>query len=198
MQATRLTLVAHASTRAQKQARFALDESVEMDWQQAAPSQGQRFKRAPRVLCGPEARTRQTAALFADDALVETALRDCDFGRWQGLAIEEVQQAEPEALQAWLTDSTSAPHGGESVVQLCERVGQWLQSLEQSPGHVVAVTHPFVIRAALLHVMQCPPAMFNLIDVEPLSSTELRFNRVWRLRLETHVAKSTPRNESNP
>eukprot|EP00659_Diplonema_papillatum_P004242 gene4242-6558_t len=164
MQATRLTLVAHASTRAQKQARFALDESVEMDWQQAALSQGQRFKRAPRVLCGPEARTRQTAALFADDALVETALRDCDFGRWQGLAIEEVQQAEPEALQAWLTDSTSAPHGGESVVQLCERIGQWLQSLEQSPGHVVAVTHPFVIRAALLHVMQCPPAMFNLID----------------------------------
>ena len=187
MQATRLTLVAHASTHAQKQARCALDESVEMDWQQAALSQAQRFKRAPRVLCGPEARTRQTAALFADDALVETALRDCDFGRWQGLAIEEVQQAEPEALQAWLTDSTSAPHGGESVVQLCERVGQWLQSLEQSPGHVVAVTHPFVIRAALLHVMQCPPAMFNLIDVEPLSSTELRFNGRWRLRLETHA-----------
>ncbi|QJI37336.1 histidine phosphatase family protein [Pseudomonas sp. ADAK13] len=187
MQATRLTLIAHASTRAQKRARFALDESVEMDWQQAPLSLAQRFKRAPQVLCGPEARTRQTATLFAADASVETALRDCDFGRWQGLAIDEVQQAEPEALQAWLTDSTSAPHGGESVAQLCERVGQWLQSLEQTPGHVLAVTHPFVIRAALLHVMQCPPSQFNLIDVEPLSSTELRFNGRWRLRLETHA-----------
>jgi hypothetical protein len=29
--------------------------------------------------------------------------------------------------------------------------------------------------------------MFNLIDVEPLSSTELRFNGRWRLRLETHA-----------
>lgn len=187
MQATRLTLVSHASTRAQKRARFALDEPVEMDWQQAALSLAQRFKRAPLVLCGPEARTRQTATLFAADASVETALRDCDFGHWQGLAIDEIQQAEPQALQDWLTDSTSAPHGGESVVQLCERVGQWLQSLEQTPGHVLAVTHPFVIRAALLHVMQCPPALFNLIDVEPLSSTELRFNGRWRLRLETHA-----------
>ncbi|WP_226477148.1 histidine phosphatase family protein [Pseudomonas sp. MWU16-30323] len=187
MQATRLTLIAHASTRARKRARFALDESVEMDWQQAALSQAPRFKRAPLVLCGPEARTRQTAALFAAEAWVETALRDCDFGRWQGLAIDEVQQAEPEALQAWLTDSTCAPHGGESVMQLCERVGQWLQSLEQTPGHVLAVTHPFVIRAALLHVMQSPPSLFNLIDVEPLSSTELRFNGHWRLRLETHA-----------
>ncbi|MGC6372044.1 histidine phosphatase family protein [Pseudomonas sp. K2I15] len=187
MQATRLTLVSHASTRAHKRGRFALDEPVEMDWQQAALSQAPRFKRAPFVLCGPEARARQTATLFAADASVDTALRDCDFGRWQGLALDEVQQAEPEALQAWLTDSTSAPHGGESVVQLCQRVGQWLQSLEQTPGHVLAVTHPFVIRAALLYVMQCPPSQFNLIDVEPLSSTELRFNGRWRLRLETHA-----------
>lgn len=47
------------------------------------------------------------------------------------------------------------------------------------------MTHPFVIRAALLYVTQGPLAMFNRIDVEPLSSTELRFNNVWRLRLET-------------
>ncbi|VVN60832.1 hypothetical protein PS687_03865 [Pseudomonas fluorescens] len=29
--------------------------------------------------------------------------------------------------------------------------------------------------------------MFYQIDVEPLSATELRFNTVWRLRLETHA-----------
>ncbi len=46
--------------------------------------------------------------------------------------------------------------------------------------------------------------MFYLIDVEALSVTELRFNKVWRLRLEdstprrVNMAKSTPRNESNP
>lgn len=185
MQATRLTLIAHAPTCARKPARFALDESLQMDWQQARLSQAQRFKRAPRLLCGPEARTRQTAGLFGESAQVEQALRDCDLGRWQGMAIDAIQHAEPEALQAWLTNSTAAPHGGESVAQLCERVAQWLGTLEQAPGHVLAVTHPFVIRAALLHALQCPPAMFNRIDVEPLSSTELRFNGIWRLRLQT-------------
>ncbi|MFC6339908.1 phosphoglycerate mutase [Pseudomonas sp. CCM 7891] len=187
MQATRLTLISHASTQAQKQARFALDEPLEKEWQPAMLSQATGFKRAPRLLCGPEARTRQTAALFGEASQVEEALRDCDFGRWQGMGVDEVQQHEPEALQAWLTDISAAPHGGESIAQVCERVGQWLRSLEQTPGHVLAVTHPFVIRAALLYVMQYPPAMFNRIDVEPLSSTELRFNGVWRLRLETHA-----------
>jgi broad specificity phosphatase PhoE len=186
MQATRLTLIAHAKTQARKGARFALDEPLEMPWQQAQLSQAQRFKRAPRLLCGPELRTRQTARLFGEYPQVEEALRDCDFGRWRGLGLDEVQLAEPNTLQAWLGDATAAPHGGESIAQVCERVGQWLQSLEQTPGHVLAVTHPFVIRAALLHVLQAPLAMFNRIDVEPLSATELRFNGVWRLRLQTH------------
>ena len=87
----------------------------------------------------------------------------------------------------WLTDSASAPHGGESVDHICARVGEWMRSLECQPGHVVAVTHPLVIRAAMLYVMQFPVSMFYLIDVEPLSRTELRFNAVWRLRLETHA-----------
>ena len=87
----------------------------------------------------------------------------------------------------WLTHSGSSPHGGESVDQVCTRVAQWMKTLETQPGHIVAITHPFVIRAAMLHVMQFPLSMFYRIDVEPLSATELRFNTVWRLRLETHA-----------
>lgn len=195
MQATRLTLICHAITPLQKRGGFPDDEAVAMDWQGAALSLADRYKTRRRLRCGPEARARQTAGLFGSDAEVDDALRDADFGRWKG---QDIGGLASEALNAWLTDSASAPHGGESVDQLCARVGRWMQSLEAVPGHVVAVTHPFVIRAALLYVMQCPVSMFYRIDVEPLSSTELRFNSVWRLRLETHMAKSTPRNESNP
>ncbi|MFQ6347497.1 histidine phosphatase family protein [Pseudomonas sp. R11F] len=184
MRTTRLTLICHASTQALKRGRFARDEPVDMDWQQAALSLAGRFKRAPRVVCGPELRTWQTARMFAEQPQVDPCLREYDFGRWQGQPLETIQQSEPQALQDWLGDSNAAPHGGESVTQLCERVGHWLHNLEQTPGHVLAVTHPFVIRAALLQVMQCAPAAFGAIDVEPLSSTELRFNGRWRLRLE--------------
>lgn len=184
MQTTRLSLICHAATLAQKQGRFPDDESVVLDWQREALSLAGRYPKKHRLICGPEARARQTAGLFGDNAQVEVAVRDGDFGHWKGQAID---QLEGEALNAWLTDSASAPHGGESVDQICLRVRQWMTSLESQPGHVVAVTHPFVIRAALLHVLQLPPSMFYRVDVEPLSCTELRFNRVWRLRLETHA-----------
>ncbi|WP_300629040.1 histidine phosphatase family protein [Pseudomonas sp.] len=184
MQATRLTLICHAATPSQKQARFADDESLVMDWQGAALSLTGRYPKPARLVCGPEARTRQTAALFGAQPSIEQALRDVDLGHWKGQAVRHLNSDE---LNAWLSDSTRAPHGGESVDQLCTRVGQWIKSLESQPGHVLAVTHPFVVRAALLYVMQCPVSMFYLIDVEPLSCTELRFNAVWRLRLETHA-----------
>ena len=181
MQSTRLTLMCHARTVAQKLARFPTDEPLEMDWQSARGTRCGQFKRTPRVLCGPELRTRQTAELFDRDVEVVDALRDCNFGRWSGVQIDDLQKSEPEILQAWLDDPHSAPHGGESVAQVGQRVAAWLKTLEATPGHLLAITHPFIIRAALAQVLQ--GAAFNQIDVEPLSAIELRFNGCWRLRL---------------
>ncbi len=180
MQATRLTLICHARTVAQKLARFPLDEPLEMDWQALRLSRRNQFKGAPRLVCAPELRARQTAELFANAPQIVDALRDCDFGRWSGERIGDLQKTEAQALQHWLDDPALAPHGGESLVQLGERVGAWLTTLQSTPGHIVAVTHPFVIRAALTQVLQGGAS--NLIDVEPLSAVELRFHDRWRLR----------------
>lgn len=185
---TRLTLICHARTVAQKLARFPMDEPLEMDWQAVKGSRAGRFRQPPRLLAGPETRARQTAALFGSDVQCVPALRDYDFGRWHGLRINDVHKAEPEALQVWLGDPHAAPHGGESVTQLCQRVGLWLDELSTRPGHFLAITHPFVIRAALMQVLQCPPGAFHQIDVLPLSSAELHFNGRWRLRLIDRVA----------
>jgi broad specificity phosphatase PhoE len=171
----------HARTVAQKLARFPTDEPLEMDWLSAPGSRSAQFKGTPKLLCGPELRTRQTAELFGSTVDVVEALRDCDFGRWRGARINDLQTSEPELLAGWIADPHSAPHGGESVAQVCERTAAWLTTLQATPGHVIAVTHPFVIRAALSHVLQS--AAYNLIDVEPLSAIELRFNGCWRLRL---------------
>ena len=152
-----------------------------MNGQSARGSRRAQFKGTPRLVCGPELRTRQTAELFGSDVEIVEALRDCDFGLWKGARIDDLQKKAAEALQTWLDDPHAAPHGGESVTQLAERVAAWLKTLEATPGHIVAITHPFVIRAALTQVLQS--AAFNLIDVEPLSAVELRFNGCWRLRL---------------
>ncbi len=152
-----------------------------MDWHAVRESRGHVFKKAFRLVCGPELRARQTAELFGSEMEIVSALRDYDIGRWQGVRIKELQMSEPAALQSWLENPQLSPHGGESRVQLCNRVGAWLATLESTPGHIVAVTHPDVIRAALTQVLRS--AAFNDIDVEPLSAIELRFNGRWRLRL---------------
>lgn len=180
MQTTRLTLICHARTVAQKLARFPTDEPVE-NIGLASESLAARFDSSRRLICGPERRTQQTAAWFGADAQVVEALRDGDWGRWSGKSIKDLQRSEEAALQAWLEDPHARPHGGESVAQLCERVSAWLVSLQNTPGHVVAITHPFVIRAALIRVMR--GSAFHDVDVEPLSAVELRFNGRWRLRL---------------
>ena len=180
MQSIRLTLICHARTVAQKLSRFPTNEPVENS-PLAAGAFAAKFSGASRLLCGPELRTRQTAEWFGAPPQVDEALRDCDWGRWHGQAIKDLQVREAEALQAWISDPQAAPHGGESVMQLSERVAAWLTSLQGVPGHIVAVTHPFVVRAALMQVVQ--GAAFNAIDVEPLSVVELRFNGIWRLRL---------------
>ena len=152
-----------------------------MDWQSAQGSRSGQFNKSSRIVSAPEQRARQTASLFGREVQTVEALRDCDFGRWSGVPIDDLQKTEPEALQAWLEDPESAPHGGESVRQLTQRVSMWLDSIAETPVHVVAVTHPFVIRAALMQVLQ--GAAFHAIDVEPLAMIDLRFNGIWRLRL---------------
>jgi broad specificity phosphatase PhoE len=50
-------------------------------------------------------------------------------------------------------------------------------------GHTIAVTHPAVIRAAILNSLQSPPESFWRIEIAPLSVTDLRYNgRLWTTR----------------
>nr|WP_232916620.1 histidine phosphatase family protein [Pseudomonas corrugata] len=182
VQTTRLTLICHGRTVAQKAARFGLDEPLDAGWLAKRPEVGRQYRDVRHLLCGPELRTRQTAALLGDTQRVVPALADCDFGRWRGMSVDELLASEPEHLRTWRDDPDAAPHGGESVSHLCRRVGDWLTTLETTPGHCLAVTHPFVIRAAVVNVLGCSPAMFNRIDIEPLGVVDLRFNEVWRLR----------------
>jgi broad specificity phosphatase PhoE len=116
------------------------------------------------------------SATAADD------LRDCDYGAWRGRGLDELQSSDPEALALWLTDPTAAPHGGESIVKLIDRVGSWLD-LSKETDHAIAITHPAVIRAAIVRALNAPPQAFWRIDIAPLSLTDMRFNgRTWTLR----------------
>jgi broad specificity phosphatase PhoE len=179
---TSLTLVSHASTRALRRALFPCDEPLDPSAFRKA-SVAESLRHAQHAWTGPERRATQTAQALALEAVTEPALRDCDYGRWRGRSLEELQAEEPEAITSWLTDPHSAPHGGESICDVLHRVGGWLDAKASARGHVVAVTHPAIVRAAIIHAIAAAASTFWRIDVAPLTRTELRArNGGWTLR----------------
>ena len=80
---------------------------------------------------------------------------------------------EPEAVDDWLRNPDSAPHGGESLIDLMRRVAGWLDAQAAAPGVALAVTHASVIRAAVVHAIDAGPRSFWRIDVAPLSLARL-------------------------
>jgi broad specificity phosphatase PhoE len=180
--ARRLVLVTHATTAASSAGRFPGDEPLDPAGLRAAdalthPSR-QESPWPARV--GPELRCRQTAAALGLAVTVDEALRDRAHGVWAGRSLREVASAEPDAFTAWLTDVHAAPPGGESLAELVQRVGSWLEDRvrEHLPGMArrqLAVTHPAVVRAAVVHALGAKPESLRHMDVGPLTRTDVSF-----------------------
>lgn len=136
--------------------------------------------------CSPTARSRATGRALGFAPLVQPALRDCDMGRWRGCTLSDVTAREPAAVDAWLADPRSAPHGGEPLLAFISRIGNWLDTRPACEGFIVAVTEPAVIRAALVYALNAPPSAYWNVDVRPLSTvTLIGLPRCWSLCLET-------------
>ncbi|MGW1955124.1 histidine phosphatase family protein [Streptomyces sp. NPDC001920] len=141
--------------------------------------------------CSPTPRSRATGDALGYAPLIQLALRDCDMGRWRGLTLGEAMAREPEAVDAWLANPRSAPHGGESLLAFIGRVGSWLDTRPvEDGGRIVAVAEPSVIRAALVYALKAPPSTYWNIDVRPLSTIAVsgRAGR-WNLRLDGAPAR---------
>src|SRR3954468_14162534 len=167
----RLTLVSHAMTDAMAAGRFPTDEPLNaLGHRQVDASIDLGI--TERAYCGPEKGARQTAELLGLHAGIEARLADLDYGRWRGDVLGGVGSAD---LAIWLTDPSRAPHGGESVVELIERVRDWMNGLTTRHSRLVAVTHPAVVRAAILIALDAPAKSFGPIDIAPVSRTVMHF-----------------------
>jgi broad specificity phosphatase PhoE len=176
----RLTLVCHAPTAALARAAFPADEPLTERGARDAAGAAAAFGGVGAARCGPEIACVQTAQALGLDPLVDPALRDCDYGRWRGHRLEEI---EPAAVTAWLTDPAAVPHGGESILELLARLRAWLATQAAERGRQIAVTHPAVIRATMVTVLDASPAAFWRIDIPPLSRICLTSQGgVWRFR----------------
>jgi len=198
MTITRLTLISHASTAALRAAAFPADEPLDdggrADASALAGARRALLGAADLVGCGPERRAVETTRLLADDAGVTAAVddgwRDWDLGRWRGRTWDEVGRDTPDEITSWMTDPAASPHGGESLDALLARAEAQLASsvdvgtvTHDGFARIVAVTHPAVIRAAIVVAIRATAESFWRIDIPPLSVTTLQHHGGrWTLR----------------
>ena len=180
---SRLILMSCGATEALRRARFARDEPLEPKALAQAQALAQFLPRADLIWCSPALGARQTAEALGLDAAPLDMLRDQSPGDWAGLTLDQVSALDPAALIAWATDPAAAPPGGESLTDIAQRLAPVLAGRLTTPGTLLAITHPAVIRLAAVLVLGAPLVSAQKIDIEPLTITDLRSDgRRWHLR----------------
>ncbi|MFD5452507.1 histidine phosphatase family protein [Streptomyces sp. NPDC003470] len=192
--ALRVTFVAAARSAPLFADRFGDDRPLDRaGWDEALRAAPELLPLAAAELryCSPTPRSRATGDALGYAPLAQLALRECDMGRWSGLTLGEAMAREPAAVDAWLADPRSAPHGGESLFALITRVGGWLDTRPGEDGdRIVAVAESSVIRAALVYALKAPPMTYWNLDVRPLSTTTLTGRAGhWNLRFDGTPAR---------
>jgi broad specificity phosphatase PhoE len=170
---SRVTLISPALSAALREARFDGDCPLDAAGARRARSAAGTLPAADRWWVSPTARCRETAEALGIDAVRTPELAGLDVGHWRGATLAEVSVKEPEAVARWLADPESAPHGGESVREFCDRIALRLDALAQLPGRTVAVVEPEVVRAVVVRALGAPESAFWRVDVEPLTATEV-------------------------
>ena len=127
------------------------------------------------LISSPLKRTRQTAEAIARttglDIIFDEAWYELSFGTWDGKAIEEVREQEPDEYQAWLNSSSYAPPGGESYDEASIRIEEALEKLvAEYPGKkIIVVTHNGVIKTAAKIAVGAPSDAVFHMDATPCS-----------------------------
>jgi len=127
----------------------------------------------------------ESSGLTVAPAIVEPALQEQDFGRWQGRRWAELDaEKDPLLAEFWRDPAATAPPGGESFVALIARVRAAITQMTRhfEGRDVIAVAHAGTIRAALALALDLTPHAALSFVIDPLSLTRLDcIGEGWRI-----------------
>ncbi|MGI9953225.1 alpha-ribazole phosphatase [Moorellaceae bacterium AZ2] len=176
-QGTRLYLIRHAQTEWNNSGRYQgnMDVALSPQGLRQAELVSRRLQeeKLDAIYASDLSRARETAAVIARphglEVIEARALRELDFGLWEGLTHEEIRAAFPGELEEWLANpATKQVPGGESFAQLKERAYQFTREIiGKHPGQTVAVvSHGGTLRTVISSLLG------------------LGLEGIWRLRLD--------------
>jgi broad specificity phosphatase PhoE len=114
------------------------------------------------------------AAIPGPDVIVEPAFAEQNFGTWAGRRYADLQAMLGEAYHRfWLAPVTMAPEGGESFLDLLNRVRPAIRRIEEAHAgrDIIAVAHGGTIRAALAEALDLSPETALAFTIDNCSVT---------------------------
>ncbi|GER88443.1 hypothetical protein KDW_26050 [Dictyobacter vulcani] len=193
---TRLLVIRHGETLANREFRYIgmrddhLSERGITQAQQLAQTLEPLHISA--IYSSPLQRAMQTAQAIAERQQLAVqpldALREGNFGRWEGLSRTEVMERSVEdarLLRAWEQDPTLAPPDGESFMLVQQRVvAEVMRLVQQHPGQtLVLVSHVGPIKVLLCHALQAPLTSLLRIFLDPATISVIDWKKEPLVRL---------------
>jgi broad specificity phosphatase PhoE len=152
---------------------------------------GDALKGIDRVIASPLLRARQTAEYIGSPVEVDERWIEVDYGMYDGMELGA--PAASELWERWRLDPAFVPPGGESLVQMGERVAGAMEELvaEVATLDVVVVSHVSPIKAAVSWVLHADAetawrahldqASISRIAITPRGAVLRSFNETWHL-----------------
>ena len=128
---------------------------------------------SPLKRCLPFAEQLQTD--YALPLLTLPELQERDFGEWDGLPFERIQQTAPDRLASYLNDpfNTDIPDA-ETVEQFQNRFQAGWEAIqhhavEHGSQHLLVITHGGIIRTAIQQTLGLPNSHWYHLKIDPAS-----------------------------
>ena len=159
MHATRIIAVRHGETSWNVDARIQGQTDIDLNdtgrWQARRVGQALAAEPISAVYSSDLMRAHETARSIGQAAGISViphkGLRERSFGSFEGKTFDEIHRQWPEQAQNWRKrlPEWQPPEGGESLLELRERVGRTVQELaaRHPGGQIVLVAHGGVLDA---------------------------------------------------
>jgi broad specificity phosphatase PhoE len=133
------------------------------------------------IVCGPLARTRQSAEIVGRELGVAVRVEPCfteiNIPHWDGLTKDEIRRRFGSEYPAWLENPAGfALAGCETLAQVQARAVAGLEQLfaEQRGRTTLLISHLIVVRCLILHYRGLPLGDFRTIKIDNAALTCLR------------------------
>lgn len=176
MSERRIVLWRHGRTEWNAQRRFQGQSDIPLDDEglaQAERAAGLLVHLSPtRIVSSDLQRAHRTAAMLADATglpiTTDERLRETFAGEWEGLRRPELLANYGDELALWASDSYVRPGGGETRVEVADRMVAAIQEyVSELPddGTLVIATHGGAARAAIGALLELPPQSWACLGV---------------------------------